>query len=211
MTGLAPQVEVWHATLPGRAARSREPFAHEWAPLVHELAETITETVPRPFAVFGHSLGATIAFEVTRALSRNGIDPTHLVVSARPAPDILSTLTVPQDDNGLLRHVDQFYGSIPDAIRAVPDLLQYFLTIIRADLELSAQYVFKPGPLLRIPVTALGGDSDPTVSADQLQRWGTQTEAKFGFHQLPGGHFYLNDHECVVLDTILRPLLSVST
>ncbi|MDQ3761955.1 MAG: alpha/beta fold hydrolase [Actinomycetota bacterium] len=209
VTGLAPHVEVWHVTLPGRATRLREPFAREWEPLVHELVETITETVPRPFAVFGHSLGATIAFEVTRALSRNGIDPTHLVVSARPAPDTPHTWTVPQDDNELLRHVDQVYGGIPDAICAVPDLLQYFLTVIRADLELSTKHVFKPGPRLRIPVTALGGDSDPTVSTAQLQRWGAHTEAEFRVHQLPGGHFYLNDQEALVLDTILRRLLPV--
>jgi medium-chain acyl-[acyl-carrier-protein] hydrolase len=206
-TGLAPYIEVWQVILPGRANRSHEPFAHSWKPLVGELAEAIANTVPRPFAVFGHSLGAAIGFEVTRALSQDGIGPTHLIVSARSAPDIPHALTVPHDDDELLRQIDRVYGGIPDAIRASPDLLHYFLTIIRADLELSTKYVFEPGPRLPIPVTALGGDSDPTVSAEQLRRWGAYTNAGFECHQLPGGHFYLNDHEDTVLTMIRRQLL----
>jgi medium-chain acyl-[acyl-carrier-protein] hydrolase len=208
-TGLAPDVEVWTAALPGRGTRSPEPFARDWAALRDEFAAVILEQVPPPLAIFGHSLGAAIGFEVTRALTRLGAAPAHLVVSARRPPDIGDRFALPADDDGLLNTIGVRYGGIPDEVLATPELLGYFLPILRADLELATSYVFRPGPVLTTPITALTGDADRTVSPEQLAGWRRHTLGDCAVRQFPGGHFYLKDHEQAVLRVIHRRLLGL--
>src|SRR5204863_4860404 len=132
---LAPDIELWHVTLPGRGGRMREPFAREWAPLVQELATAIARDVPGPVALFGHSLGALLAFEVARRMTSAGRPPAHLVVSGRGAPDTAPALDVPATDDELLRLIDRAYGGVPDQVRASREILEWFLPILRADLE----------------------------------------------------------------------------
>jgi surfactin synthase thioesterase subunit len=207
-TKLAPDVELWHVTLPGRAARMREPFAREWGPLVDELSEAIARDVPGPVALFGHSLGALLAFEVARHLADSGQEPAHLIVSGRDAPDTAPALEVPETDDELLDLIDDNYGGVPDQVRASQEVLDYFLPMLRADLELARDYVLEPGATLTCPITAMTGDADPIASPDGLARWDSQTGAGCERHVLPGGHFYLADREPDVLSTISRRLLS---
>lgn len=204
---LAPDVELWHATLPGRAARQREPFARAWPPLVDDLVAAIRHDVPAPVALLGHSLGALLAFEVARGLTRTGASPAHLIVSGRAAPDIVATVEVPATDDELLRHAELVYGGVPDAVRASRDVLEYFLPILRADLELAQAYVPAPGLPLMCPITAMAGDADPIVRTSGLAGWSHQTEADCEIHVLPGGHFFLFEHEAAVVSTILSRLL----
>lgn len=204
---LAPDVEVWHVTLPGPESRAPEPFVREWDTLPDQLADAIVASVAAPVALFGHSLGALVAFEVTRALARTRAAPTHLVVSARGAPDGSSWFEVPSDDETLLRHLDELYGGVPNEVRAEPDVLAYFLPILRADLELVSSYVFTPGPLLECPITAIAGADDRTVSQSELARWYRQTSASFELRRFPGGHFYFETQQDAVLETIALRLL----
>jgi medium-chain acyl-[acyl-carrier-protein] hydrolase len=199
---LAPDVELWQVNLPGRAGRANEPFARSWPPLVEELGNAILSDVPEPFALFGHSLGAALAFEVARALTRAGAPPAHLVVASRSAPDVRNVHEVPASDAELLHHVDRLYDGVPDAVRSSNEVLGYFLPILRADLELASAYAIGPGPLLRCPITALTGDGDPTVATQDFERWARQTAADCELHILPGGHFFLADHEATLLETI---------
>jgi surfactin synthase thioesterase subunit len=205
---LAPDVELWHVTLPGRAGRTREPFAREWGPLVDELAAAIARDVPGPVALFGHSLGALLAFEVARRLVRSGRPPAHLIVSGRDGPDVTPSLDVPDTDDELLHFIDVAYGGVPDQVRASREVLDYFLPMLRADLELARDYVLRPGVALTCPITAMTGDADPIASPAGLARWGLQTGAGCERHVLPGGHFYLVDREPAVLSTISSRLLS---
>jgi surfactin synthase thioesterase subunit len=206
--GLAPDVEVWNVTLPGRAGRAAEPFAGEWGPLVEEFAIAIADRVPEPCALFGHSLGAAIAFEVARALTRLGAPPAHLFVSARDAPDTPDTqYEVPATDDELLDEVDRAYGGVPDAVRGSEELLRHFLPILRADLELAVSYEFAPGRPLTCGVSALAGSGDPTVTRSGLEAWGPHTAGGFELLELPGGHFYLDGCEPAVLETIHRRLI----
>lgn len=205
--GLAPDVELWHATLPGRAARWREPFSRDWTTLVDELAAAIERDVPRPLALLGHSLGALLAFEVARRLTHDGVPLAHLVVSGRGAPDTAPALQVPETDDELLRHVDRLVGGVPDSVRSSPDVLEHFLPILRADLELARAYVFTPGARLDCPITAMTGDADPIAPPSSIEAWGEQTVADCDLCVLPGGHFYLVDQEPAVLATISRRLI----
>jgi surfactin synthase thioesterase subunit len=204
---LEPDIEVWTAVLPGRATRLDEPFAERWEPLVEEFADAVTAVVPGPLALFGQSLGAALAFEVARELGRRGVPVVHLVASASAAPDVREALPVPADDDALIDEVDRRYGGIPAEVRAVPELIEYFLPLLRADLELAAGYAYRPAPPLGVPVTAFAGDRDPTVHTGGLTAWHRHTTADCESHRLTGGHFCLNDHEELVLDVIRRRLL----
>jgi surfactin synthase thioesterase subunit len=203
---LGREVEVWSATMPGRAARAPEPFATDWAQLTAEFADAVEALVPGPYALFGQSLGSAVAFEVGRELTRRGRPPRHLVASAGAAPDVRPVFTVPADDDALIAKVDSHYGGIPAAVKAVPELVAYFLPVLRADLELAASYRYSPGPGLPCPVTAFAGDADRTVSADGLARWGRHATGGCDVHRLPGGHFALADHEDRALRIIARRL-----
>ncbi|KOX12548.1 thioesterase II family protein [Nocardiopsis sp. NRRL B-16309] len=202
---LAPDVEVWAATLPGRAARTREPFVSDWTSLVRDMAAAVLEGGEGPVALFGHSLGAAVAFEVARTLTRAGAPPAHLVVSARSAPlTRRASLELPRDDDELLGLVDRVYQGVPEAVRSSPELRAHFAPILRADLELSNSYAYRPGPPLTCPVTALGGADDRTVTPAQLQGWADHTRGGFESHLFPGGHFYLEQNGPSVLDTVWR-------
>ena len=205
---LAPAIELWSVTLAGRASRTGEPFAREWAPLIDELATAVAENVTSPVALFGHSLGALLAFEIARELSDRDLDVAHLIVSGRAAPNGDRSYAVPPGDKELLRDVDAVYGGVPDAIHTAPELLEYFVPILRADLELASAYVFRPGTPLTCPVTALTGADDPTVTWDQLQPWREQALADFDARSFPGGHFYFEHQEPAVLAVIRERLLA---
>ncbi|GLW11236.1 thioesterase [Microtetraspora sp. NBRC 13810] len=202
--GLAPDIEVWGVTLPGRAARAGEPFAREWAPLVAQVTEAVLEEVRPPVVLFGHSLGGLLAYEVARAMNRAGEPPAHLVVSARAVPLTPYPLTLPDGDMELMEAVDRIYNGVPDSVRRSPDMVRHFAPILRADLELAIAYAFRPGPPLPCPITALGGVDDPNVAVGELSGWSRYTSADFAWRSFPGGHFYLGGAQDEVLETIWR-------
>jgi surfactin synthase thioesterase subunit len=120
---------------------------------------------------------------------------------------VREAVPVPADDEALIDEVDRRYGGIPAEVRAVPELVEYFLPSLRADLELAANYAYRPGPPLGVPLTVFAGDQDATVPAGTLTGWHRHTTADCESHRLTGGHFCLNDHEERVLDVIRRRLL----
>jgi surfactin synthase thioesterase subunit len=203
---LAPDVELWHVTLPGRAGRRHEPFAYRWAPLVTQLTDAIARDVSVPVALFGHSLGALLAFEVARHLTQKGMVPAHLIVSGRAAPHIRLTDELPHTDEALLQQVDRMYGGVPDEVRTSKEVLKYFLPVLRADLELARAYVFRPAPALPCPIMAMTGVADPIARLSDVEEWSRHTDADCELHVLPGGHFFLVDQEPAVLSKILKRL-----
>jgi surfactin synthase thioesterase subunit len=203
---LAPAIELWHVTLPGRGARWREPFARTWPPVVDATAAAILREVSAPVALFGHSLGALLAFEVARELTRTGLPPVHLIVSGRGAPDSAPSLDVPETDQELLRNADLVYGGVPEQVRTAPDVLAHFLPILRADLELARAYAPTSDTTLTCPITAMTGEADPIAPPSALKGWGRQTTGNSELHVLPGGHFAVVDHEPVALGLIGRCL-----
>ncbi|WP_280272607.1 thioesterase II family protein [Nocardia wallacei] len=203
--GLAPDIEVWTVTLPGRGRRWREPFAREWVPLVTALSDSISQQVPRPLALFGHSLGALLAYETAHRLAAHE-PPEHLFVSARASPERTRRIPIPEDDGELLALVDHLYAGVPGQVRDSPELARHFAPALRADLELGARYPHRPGRTLPIPITALGGLDDATVGTDDLAAWRAYTSDTFTWRQFPGNHFYPRQSEAAVLRAIRRGL-----
>lgn len=195
--------------LPGRETRLREAPYRRLGPLVETLVEAVAPAIDRPYALFGHSMGALIAFEFARALRRRGApEPVCLIVSGRRAPQLadpdppLHQLA----DGAFVGAMVRRYNGIPRVILEDVELLRMFLPTLRADLELIETYVYQGEPPLASPIVALGGQSDARASADELAAWGAQTAAGCQVRLLPGDHFYLQGERAALLDLITATL-----
>ena len=191
--GLLPaEVACVPVRLPGRETRLGEPPFTRLGPLVASLVAALEEGLEPPYALYGHSMGAIVAFELARALRRAGAEPPlGLIVSGRPAPLLrcadrrIHTLS----DADLAREL-RALGGLPDAIAAHPELIAFFLPLLRADLEVNEDYVHDEEPPLDCPLTALAGAGDPRVRVEDVAAWRPHTTAAFRFERIAGGHFF---------------------
>jgi surfactin synthase thioesterase subunit len=192
---LRPQIEVVPVQLPGREGRKQAPLASRFELLVGEIADAMVGRLERPYALFGHSMGSLLAFELCRGIrARGGPAPVHLFVSGRRAPHHpTDPIPLDGDDTEFVRLVQSRFGGIPDRIVHDDDLLRFFLPTLRADLRLLETYRFVHERALACPITAFGGRADPCVSPDELLSWGEHTTASFDSQTFDGGHFYLHD------------------
>ncbi|GLY35089.1 thioesterase [Amycolatopsis sp. NBRC 101858] len=186
---LAPAVDVLAVQYPGRQERHAEPLVDDLFVLADRLADVLAAEVSGPVVFFGHSMGASLAFEVARRLG-----PAGLVVSGRRAPSSFPGGPVPErSDDELLADVRRIGGTDPRVL-AHPELLRVVLPVLRNDYRAAESYHHRPGPDVECPVLALFGDSDPRVTEAEARRWGEHTSGPFELKAFPGGHFYLNDN-----------------
>lgn len=191
--GSVPGVDALPVQPPGREARMRETPYELMQPLVDEVATVVTDTAAgRPVALYGHSLGALIAFETARELRRRGDpEPVHLVVSGANAPQKskdhgrrVSALPQPK-----LVEVLRKLGGTAEWLLSDPELLQMILPAIRADFSLRENYRYRSEPPLASPITVLASDKDSRAPHRLQSRWRDQTASTFTLHTLTGGHF----------------------
>jgi medium-chain acyl-[acyl-carrier-protein] hydrolase len=173
------------------------------------LAEVIEPLLDRPFAFFGHSLGALLAFEVARALQRKGSrSPVHLFVSGRRAPSrpdpdpAMSHLP----EKAFVSEMRRRWDGIPAAVLSEPELLQLLLPTLRADIALVENYVYVPGSPLECPISCFGGTEDPSLRETDLGPWRLQTRGAFSQHMFPGGHFFVQTSREQVLAAVKHAL-----
>ncbi|ANW16850.1 thioesterase II family protein [Streptomyces clavuligerus] len=194
---LSPSVDVSAVQYPGRQDRRTEPCAESLAELADRIVPVLSALDDdRPLALFGHSMGATVAYEVARRLERSAGTPAPVLVllSGRRPPHHATQLggVHLRDDAGVLRELSFLGGSVMEAL-ADPELLELVMPAIRGDYRAVETYVHVPGPPLRCPVVALTGDADPRASVAEVEDWREYTTGTFGLHVFPGGHFYLQD------------------
>jgi medium-chain acyl-[acyl-carrier-protein] hydrolase len=186
-------VEPWVLRLPGRESRVREPARTALPELVTEAAPCAAR-LAAPLALFGHSLGAFVAFELARALQAGGgPDVALLAASARAAPHLTAHQTGVHrlGDDGLLRTLQARYGAVPAELQDDPELRSRYLPMLRADVTMLETYRYAPGTRLRCPVVVLGGRDDPESGEAGLQAWQQHTAAGLSLALFAGGHFYL--------------------
>jgi len=192
---LPESIEVCALQLPGRESRLAEAPCSEFRELVTEVTEVVA-MAEMPFAFFGHSMGALLAFACARDVNlRYGKCPTRLFVSARRAPHVpprqpmLWALPRPE----LIREVRQLEGT-NDTVLASPELMDVYLPAIRADFKVNDTVLeFTPESRLPCPITAFGGAFDPEISHRELSTWSRYTTAEFSLNVFHGGHFYLRE------------------
>ena len=203
--GLPSAVEVCPVQLPGRGSRFREEPFRRVADLVPALADGLLPLLDRPFALFGHSMGAVVAFELTRELRRRGARaPVLLALSGHQAPQRpdaeppFSHLP----DAEFLAEVRRRYDAIPKEVLAEEELLQLLLPVLRADIQTLETYVCRMEAPLDCPISCLGGEDDPHVSLADLEAWREETCGPLRVRTFPGGHFFVESARAQVLQAL---------
>ena len=202
-------IEVCPIQLPGRELRTAEPPARDLNALVEELTEAMWGLLDRPFAFFGHSLGAIVAFETARQLRRvRGPKPRHLFLSGH-GPANVATRDEPfhlMPQQKFLTSVAAF-GGLPQALLDNADLLELLMPVLRADFEMYETYDYREEKPLDIPITAMGGLLDRAVPEWHLRAWSPQTSAAFQLRMFPGGHFFINAVGHLLVHSIASELI----
>ncbi|MGW4463809.1 thioesterase II family protein [Micromonospora sp. NBC_01796] len=191
-TALEPRIGVCPVVLPGRESRLREAPLTAVEHVVPPLAEAIRSHADRPYALFGHSMGAVVAYEVARRLSTITQGPSRLFVSGRRAPHLPARrpeLHALGPDEFLPAVAAM--GGTPEEVLRQKELMAVFLPGLRADFRVNETYQQLPGPPLRCPVSALTGDADPEVDVTEMRSWAEVTTGDFSLRVFSGGHFYL--------------------
>ncbi|MGH3929439.1 MAG: thioesterase II family protein, partial [Pseudonocardiaceae bacterium] len=189
-----PGVQVVGLDPPGRGARFGERPLTRAREIVSDLAQRLLAEATEPFALFGHSVGAMIAYELTLALQRRGLAPAALFVSAHRAPH-LAFDTEPLHalpDQEFLERLECL-GGIPAAVLADPELLALLLPVVRADLIAWETYRYVPSGPVMCRIVAVGGSADQLVRPDDLAEWRHHTTGPFRCRLFPSGHFYMNE------------------
>lgn len=210
-SALLPGIEVQVLQLPGRQERHAEEPYRRIGPLVEAVREAVeAETDGRPYAYFGHSLGALLAYRVAVATEDDGgVGPDLLGVSGwAPERFMPVDALLPLSDAEFAAAVRRF-GVLPADIGADPALLALVLPAVRADLALVADYR-DDAARVGCPVAAYGGRTDPTLEAGGLVEWAARTPAFLGVSEFPGGHFYLTDHAVAVATDFARHIRRVA-
>ncbi len=208
---LLPQdLEVHTAHLPGRFPRHAEAPLTSIAGLVDALAPELLrlkKALNKPLVLFGHSMGAIVAFESARALARAGEAPVHLAVSARSAPHLKPRRRElhPLADADFIFELAKMDGT-PAEVLADADLMAAVLPTLRADFTAIEQY--RPFALepLGCMISVFGGKNDPDVPLEALLAWQDYTRGQALVELCPGGHFFIDDGPAPMLKTLARDL-----
>lgn len=203
-----PTVEVWAAQPPGREARIGESALRQIAPVVEGLANAMRPLLDRPFAFFGHSMGALLAFELARSLrTAHGKQPLCLFVSGAGAPHqpLRRELIHDKDETGFAEGLRRMNG-VPAALLEDPELWRVFSPTLRADMTLCETYRPAPGEPLDCPLSAMGGLEDPDVLREDLDAWRQHTRGPFQVRMLPGDHFFVDSRRAQVVEAVSREI-----
>jgi medium-chain acyl-[acyl-carrier-protein] hydrolase len=211
--GLPKELEVCAIQLPGRANRLREPALTSIPALVEALVPALMPYLDRPFAFFGHSMGAVLAYEVTHELMKRAARiPVHLFVSGRrpphmPDPDPpLHVLP----DHEFVDEINRRYGAIPPEVLSESDLMELLLPSLRADIFALETHRPTLAQTLPCPISAFGGADDRHAPREHLEAWRTQSSVSFRVRTFPGDHFYIDLRRDEVLAEVtasLAPML----
>jgi medium-chain acyl-[acyl-carrier-protein] hydrolase len=197
---LPDDVEVVPIQLPGREDRFLEPAIDSMDPLASRLLEELAGYLDRPFVLFGHSMGALIAFELARRLRSMGLEPVRLLAAGCRAPHLPRNRpdrhALP--DQEFVAAVRDLNG-IPAELLENADFMDLVLPTLRSDFKLVEGYVYRDQTPLSCPLSVFGGLQDNEVTHDDLAAWSRHTTGAFQVNMLPGDHFFLDSARTTLL------------
>jgi medium-chain acyl-[acyl-carrier-protein] hydrolase len=203
-------IEVCPIQLPGREQRIGEKPYTSLSELINSLLFLLDQYLDRPFAFFGHSMGALISFEFARALHRTHrhVSPIHLFVSAHRAPQLPSQHPPIHSlsDILFLDELRRFNGTPEDVLQHA-ELLQLLLPLLRADFTLAETYHYIPERPLSCPISVFGGLQDLENAPATLEAWSEQTSKLCKVYSFPGDHFYIRQSQTSLLSILAQELI----
>jgi surfactin synthase thioesterase subunit len=191
---------------PGRQDRRGERCFDDVDTMADAIADDLGPWFDRPVALFGHSMGATLGYELARRLEARGTPLLGLFASACRAPSAQRIEYVHQrDDDGLIAALKELSGT-DSAVLGDDELLRMVLPAVRGDYTAVETYRHRPGPELECPIHVLVGDSDPVTDLAEADAWRSHTNGGCVVEVFPGGHFYLNSQLDGVLTSVAARL-----
>lgn len=200
-------IELNAVELPGRGGRKAERPFTRLNSLVDVAGHALRPYLDRPFALFGHSMGALIAFELARWLERAGTPSRFTFVAGRGAADLPDPgpMFYAASDDALVEELLRLGGTTPGLFDD-PARLQRLVDLTRADFAVCETYCFRDRKPLAGPLMALGGQDDPDWHEPHLARWSRHTSSNFALHMLPGDHFFLHSSRALLLEHVVGAL-----
>lgn len=202
-------IEVCPVELPGRGARLREEPVPGFSRLIQLAASGLQAFINLPYAFFGHSLGALIAFELARYYRKQGMPgPVHFFASGHTAPDFPEVHPPIHQlpDAEFLAELRSLNGT-PDAVIANQELMELLLPLLRADFALNETYVCDAEAPLDLPFSVYGGLRDRDVTRTSLEAWQKHTRSTFTLQMFNGDHFFIQQNQHTLLEMVARELI----
>jgi pyochelin biosynthesis protein PchC len=206
---LPNRINLYAVQYPGREDRINDPLIDEMDRLVDQIVEVIESKHDLPLVLFGHSMGASIAYEVAQRLeSSHGQQIKHLFVSAHPAPQYRRHGSVHLlNDEAIIAELYALGNTSSTILFDHPDILDLVLPAVRNDYKLiEKNYCPSLARLLNCSVTALLGRSDSEATLEEMKGWSTCTHQNFELRMFPGDHFYLVSHQREFMDELVKCL-----
>lgn len=198
--------------LPGRERRLMEPPLDDIRPLLAQLVAAIEPWLDRPFVLFGHSMGAILAYELSAALHARGLPaPDLLIVSGHGAPNLPRRFrTISHLPDAAFVAAVMELGGLPQALLDEGELLSLVLPALRADFRLCESYTWLARQPLPCPIMALGGHADPIAGPAELESWRAMTSRSLTCERFEGDHFFINQSTAAVVAHIVRGIAECS-
>ena len=206
------EIELCAVEFPGRWRRADQPLKRRISDLAEGLYASVNAGLEdKPWALFGHSLGALVGFEFLRLVrKRQSHLPVHFFASGRRAPHLETEADARDlyklDDSALVEAIDQRYGGMDPRIKANQDLLDLLIPILRADFEAFGTYCHQTDDPLPVPITTFGGSEDPVLPEGSLDAWQRHTSKDFRVLWHPGDHFFFQKQPQPLIKQIVGAL-----
>ncbi len=203
-----PTIEVCPVQLPGRGERLKEPPFTQVRTLVEAAADALLPFFDKPFAFFGHSMGALIGYELAHLLRREkAVSPVNLFVSGHSAPHLRNreTITYHLPEEEFIAELRRLDGT-PKQVFDHPELMTLMIPILRADFEICETYPCSKRPRLDCQIAAFGGIDDTEVPREKIEAWSEHTSGPSSLHMMPGDHFFIHTSQPDVVRTVVREI-----
>lgn len=200
-------IEVYPVELPGRGERLGESLIDDFESQVVRLCEEQATRMRGDFALFGHSMGALLAYGMAARLRDVGrSQPRMLFASGSAAPSMRDSdrLAGLDNDKALIADLRQ-QGGTPEEVFESPELLRLTLDVLAADYRLCRSFRYRGGSPLGYPLQVFAGRDDD-IERERLEAWQREAGGAFSLNWFEGGHFFIRQQQAQVLETIERAL-----
>ncbi len=208
---LPDHIEVASILMPGRSTRIDEVPLTRISKMISGLLPQLISEIDRPFAFFGHCMGAIVMYETARRLKEDhGIEAVHLFASGAQAP---ASYTIPfyfkETETQLLTLLKLIDFRATQVLIEDNELRRLAMPVLRADLEAAAYYAKEDQfRTLDTPVTAFGGWQDMYAAPHGVDGWREFTTGSFELNLVPGNHYFLETEQSLILERIANTLLA---